>query len=80
MNRTDQSPVLDKGTLDLDLFGDRPRFRKSPRPVPQQSPELARARALCRELSRTRALTDKQRVAHLICLNLKAMLSRPAAH
>ena len=77
MNRTDQNSILDKGTPDL--FGDRPRFRKSPRPVPQQSPELARARALCRELSRTRAPTDKQRVAHLICLNLKAMLNRPVA-
>ncbi len=41
-------------------------------------PELAAARALCRELRRKQARPDKQRIAHLICLNLVSMLKRSA--
>ena len=37
-------------------------------------PGLTAARALCRQLRRTRAPRDKQRIAHLICLNLLSML------
>ncbi len=58
-----------------DLFADAPPFR--PRtPVARRAPprELAVARALSRQLRRKRARRDKQRIAHLICLNLISML------
>jgi len=41
-----------------------------------QPPELTAAQALCRQLRRKHNRHDKQRVAHLICLNLIAMLKR----
>lgn len=60
-----------------DLFGDalstRLRQPVVPRHVP---PELASARALCAELRRRKALPEKQRIVHLICLNLISMLAR----
>ncbi len=60
-----------------DLFGPRPRLRKAVRPPSLRSAELVRARALCRQLEHAQAPDAKRRMAHLICLNLKAMLSRP---
>jgi hypothetical protein len=68
---------IDQAVVDIepDLFGARPRRRKQAASLsPAQPPELTRARALCRQLQHTRALPDKRRMAHLICLNLKAML------
>ena len=41
-----------------------------------QPPELAVAHALCRQLRRQRARREKQRIAHLICLNLLSLLQR----
>jgi hypothetical protein len=58
-----------------DLFADAPQVR--PRaPVSRRAPprELAVARELSRQLRRERARRDKQRIAHLICLNLISML------
>lgn len=42
-------------------------------------PELMAARALCRQLRREPARPEKQRIAHLICLNLVTMLKRKTA-
>jgi hypothetical protein len=67
------------GETSRDLFGDVPskRLRSpiTPRRVP---PELVSARALCAQLRRTQALPDKQRIVHLICLNLVSMLKNGA--
>jgi hypothetical protein len=38
------------------------------------APALTTARVLCRRLRHNQALPEKQRIAHLICLNLLAML------
>jgi hypothetical protein len=37
-------------------------------------PELKVARMLCRQIRRQPAPRDKQRIAHLICLNLLSLL------
>jgi hypothetical protein len=42
------------------------------------APELTRARVLCRQLRNKQARPDKQRIAHLICLNLLSMLRQDA--
>jgi hypothetical protein len=57
-----------------DLFGKIPASRGSPVAKGRLPPELIAARALCHQLRRTRAPQDKQRIAHLICLNLLSML------
>ena len=57
-----------------DLFGRIPIPRGGPVVKDRLPPELTAARALCRQLQRTRAPRDKQRIAHLICLNLLSML------
>lgn len=57
-----------------DLFGKVPIPRAGPVIKDRLPPELTAARALCRQLRRTRAPRDKQRIAHLICLNLVSML------
>ncbi len=62
-----------------DLFGDVPPKRHRNPSVPRQVPsELISARALCAQLRHTRALPDKQRIVHLICLNLVSMLRHGA--
>ena len=62
-----------------DLFGDVPSKRRRNPIVPRQVPsELMSARALCAQLRRNQALPDKQRIAHLICLNLVSMLRHGA--
>ena len=40
------------------------------------TPELTAARVLCRQLPRKRVSSEKKRIAHLICLNLLAILKR----
>jgi len=56
-----------------DLFGSVPPRRRPP--VQRRIPlELKVASALCRQIRRQQAPQDKQRIAHLICLNLLSML------
>jgi hypothetical protein len=57
-----------------DLFGKTPLPRAAPATRRTASPELTAARSLCRQLRRIHAPRDKQRIAHLICLNLVSML------
>jgi hypothetical protein len=63
------------GETSRDLFGDVPSKRLRRPIIPHRvPPELVSARALCAQLRRTQALPDKQRIVHLICLNLVSML------
>jgi len=62
-----------------DLFGNSPIPRDVPVIKRAVSPELTAARSLCRQLRRIPAARDKQRIAHLICLNLLSMLRRDRA-
>lgn len=57
-----------------DLFGEKHVPRRGPVIRRQTAPELKVARALCRQIVRKQARPDKQRIAHLICLNLVSML------
>jgi hypothetical protein len=57
-----------------DLFGKMPAPRSGPVIKGRLPPELTAARVLCRQLRRKRAPRDKQRIAHLICLNLLSIL------
>lgn len=57
-----------------DLFGDTPLPGQDRSIKPAFVPELKTARVLCRQLRRKQARPDKQRIAHLICLNLLSML------
>lgn len=57
-----------------DLFGKRPVLRNDPAPTRRTPPELTAARVLCRQLRRQKTPHEKQRIAHLICLNLLSML------
>ncbi len=57
-----------------DLFGTPVRTRTKPLPSRRRPPELKIADALCRQLRRQSARHEKQRIAHLICLNLVSML------
>ena len=57
-----------------DLFGKRPILRNEQAPTSRTPPELTAARVLCRQLRRQKTPRDKQRIAHLICLNLLSML------
>ena len=57
-----------------DLFGKMPIPRRDPVARSRLPPELLAARVLCRQLRRKQAERDKQRIAHLICLNLISML------
>ena len=59
-----------------DLFGKTPIPRSSPMIKRRLPPELTAARVLCRQLRRKQAPWEKQRIAHLICLNLLSMLRR----
>ena len=73
MSTIDSTPKLDSRD---DLFADAPPSVQPRTPVSRRAPprELAVARALSRQLRRKRARRDKQRIAHLICLNLISML------
>lgn len=57
-----------------DLFGEKPIARRGPANRRRTAPELAVARALCRQILRKQADPEKKRIAHLICLNLVSML------
>ncbi len=61
-----------------DLFAGKPAPRRPPAIKRRRAPELTAARVLCHQLRRKRALPEKQRIAHLICLNLLAVLNRPS--
>ncbi len=61
-----------------DLFAGEPFVRRSPAARRRLAPELAAARVLCNQLRRKRALPEKKRIVHLICLNLLAVLNRPS--
>jgi hypothetical protein len=61
-----------------DLFGKMPVPRNCPVIKRRPLPELTVAHALCRQLRRKRAPRDKQRIAHLICLNLLSILRHAA--
>ena len=57
-----------------DLFGEMPSPRRDVVTKRNFAPALTTARLLCRQLRHKRARPDKQRIAHLICLNLLSML------
>ncbi len=57
-----------------DLFGGKPVPRLDLVIKRRLAPELTAARVLCRQLRRKQSRPDKQRIAHLICLNLLSML------
>lgn len=58
-----------------DLFGGRPADRRAnPIRLDRTPSELKAARALCRELRHKSSRHDKQRITHLICLNLITLL------
>jgi hypothetical protein len=61
-----------------DLFAGKAVLRRSPAARRRLAPELTAARVLCNQLRRKRALPEKKRIAHLICLNLLAILNRPS--
>jgi hypothetical protein len=61
-----------------DLFAEKPVLKRSPAAKRRLAPELTAARVLCHQLRRKRALPDKKRIVHLICLNLLAVLNRPS--
>ena len=61
-----------------DLFGDRPIPRRDGAAGQRSAPELKTARVLCRRLRRRQPRTEKQRIAHLICLSLLSMLKHDA--
>jgi hypothetical protein len=60
-----------------DLFAAKPIPKRSPIRR-SRAPELTAARVLCNQLRRKRALPEKKRIVHLICLNLLAILNRPS--
>ena len=57
-----------------DLFGKMPIVRSRAAIRGRLPPEMAAARALCRQLRCKQGPLDKQRIAHLICLNLLSIL------
>ena len=57
-----------------DLFGEMPVTRRDAVTKRSFAPAIKTARVLCRELRHKKARPDKQRIAHLICLNLLSML------
>ena len=69
------SPV---GAESGDLFAAKPTLKRSPAARRSRAPELTAARVLCNQLRRKRALPEKKRIVHLICLNLLAILNRPS--
>ena len=61
-----------------DLFGDTPIPGRDPVIRRISAPALTTARVLCRQLRQKHARPEKQRIAHLICLNLLSMLRHGA--
>jgi len=62
----------------IDLFGNSPGQRTRAAGHRRQPLELKVAGALCRQLRRKAARHEKQRIAHLICLNLVSLLKSRA--
>jgi hypothetical protein len=56
------------------LFAEKPISRRNSIIRRRLAPELERARALCGQLRNKPARPDKERLVHLICLNLQAVL------
>jgi hypothetical protein len=72
-SRTHEVPAVSPaGAESGNLFAARAAVRR--RRAIATAPELAAARVLCHQLRRKQARPDKQRIAHLICLNLLAIL------
>ncbi len=57
-----------------DLFDEKPIPRREDVARHNPAPALKTARVLCRQLRQKKPRPDKQRIAHLICLNLLSML------
>ena len=57
-----------------DLFGEKPVPRRDVVTKRSFEPALTTAKVLCRQLRHKQARPEKQRIAHLICLNLLSML------
>ena len=57
-----------------DLFGEMPIPRRDVVTERSFDPALKTARVLCRQLRHKQPRPEKQRIAHLICLNLLSML------
>jgi hypothetical protein len=57
-----------------DLFGELPIPRRDVANQRNFAPALTTARVLCRQLRRRQPRPEKQKIAHLICLNLLTML------
>jgi hypothetical protein len=69
---------MDTPVESSDLFAGTAVVWRSPAAKRRLAPELAAARVLCRQLPRKRALPEKKRIVHLICLNLLTVLRRPS--
>ena len=61
-----------------DLFGEMPIRRRDAVTKRSFAPAIKTARVLCRQLRHKQARPEKQRIAHLICLNLLSMLTHPS--
>ena len=61
-----------------DLFGETPTPRRDTVNERNFEPALKTARVLCRQLRHKQPRPEKQRIAHLICLNLLSMLKHSA--
>jgi hypothetical protein len=57
-----------------DLFGEKPIPRREKGSKHSFAPALKTARVLCRQLRRRQPRPEKQKIAHLICLNLLSIL------
>jgi len=60
------------------LFAETPVLLRKPMTRQPPAPELSAARVLCHQLRRKQPRPDKQRLVHLICLNLVAILKQRA--
>ena len=70
-------PLVDfAGTTEKsgNLFPEKPVLRSIPVIKRRSAPELEAARALCHQLRNKRTRPDKERLVHLICMNLVAIL------
>jgi hypothetical protein len=56
------------------LFAEKLIPRRNPVFRRRLAPELEAARALCHQLRKQRARPDKERLVHLICMNLVSIL------
>jgi hypothetical protein len=72
--RCDMANCIDVTGESGDLFGEAPIPRRDVVTKRKFEPELKTARVLCRQLRHKQARPEKQKIAHLICLNLLSML------